>query len=317
VTQLSSSNTLVSIVVPSFNQGKFIAETIDSILKQDYRPIEILVIDGASTDKTLNVLESYKGIQELRWWSEPDNGVTDAVNKGLAKACGEIIGIQSSDDLYMPGAISAAVEFMKAHSDVALVFGDVELINERSEVIGRDIQTAFDLKHYLGRFAYIPQPSAFFRAEMFKEIGGWREEVSYAADADLWLRIAVRYKVARINRLMARYRYHPEQRDTQKSKIARDWEKAIRDLLASNNIDRSARRYARMGIFLAKYRYTPESDWMKRTRLLYRAAAANPKAVLNPSFPKREFIIGREPIWKFLSRVKRCLGFSPRGTVKH
>ncbi len=314
---MSSVNPLVSVVVPSFNQGKFIAETIDSILEQDYRPLEILFIDGASTDETLNVLESYKGARELRWWSQPDNGVADAVNKGLARARGEIIGIQSSDDLYLPGAVSAAVEFLGAHGDVALVYGDVALINERSEEIGRDVQTAFDLKHYLGRFAYIPQPSAFFRAEVFEEIGGWREEVSYAADADLWLRIAVRHKVARIDRLMARYRYHPEQRDAQKSKIARDWERAILDLLASNDIDDSARRYARMGIFLAKYRYTPESDWMRRTRFLYRAAAANPKAVLNPSFPKREFIIGRDPIWKFLSRVKRCLGLSPRGTLKH
>jgi glycosyltransferase involved in cell wall biosynthesis len=299
-------------VVPSFNQGHFIKETLDSILSQDYRPIEVLVIDGGSTDQTVQVLGSYRGVPELKWWSEPDNGVVDAVNKGLEKARGEIISIQSSDDLYLPRAITAAAEFLTEHNDVALVYGDVELINERSEVVGRDILETFNLKHYLGRFSYIPQPSAFFRAPLVKEIGGWRQEVSYTADADYWLRIAVRHKVERIDRLMARYRYHPAQRDTQTAKIARDWEQAITDLLAANNLDRSTRSFARMGIYLAKYRYTPESDWLRRSLYLYRAAVANPAAVLDARFPKRELIIGREPIWKFLSRLKRRMGFRPR-----
>lgn len=310
-----TTNPLVTIIVPSFNQGRFIRETIDSILSQDYRPIEVLVIDGASTDQTIEVLESYPGVPELKWRSEPDNGVVDAVNKGLGNARGEIVAIQSSDDLYLPGAISAAVEFMRAHRDIALVYGDVDLIDEKSAVTGRDVLTAFDLKHYLGRFTYIPQPSAFFRRDVIEQIGGWRQEVSYAADADFWMRIAVRHNVAKVDRMMARYRYHADQRDTQKAKIARDWEKAIRDLLASNKLDRATRRFAEMGIHLAKHRYTPESDWKRRTRHLYRAAAANPRAVFHPSFPKRELLPGREPIWKALSRIKQRLGFRPRAST--
>ena len=306
------NSSLVTIIVPSFNQGRFIREALDSILSQDYRPIEVLVIDGASTDQTVEVLESFAGVSELKWWSEPDRGVADAVNKGFARAQGSIIGIQSSDDLYLPGAISAAVECMQAHRDVALVYGDVELIDEDSAVTGRDVLEAFDLEHYLGRFTYIPQPSAFFRRDVIEQIGGWREEVSYAADADFWMRIAVRHKVARLDRLMARYRYHADQRDTQKAKIARDWEKMIRDLLAANDFDSSTRRFAMMGIHLAKHRYTPESDWKRRTRYLYQAAVANPWAVFHPCFPKRELLPGREPIWKALSRVKRRLGFRPR-----
>ena len=107
-----NTDSLVTIIVPSFNQGRFIKETLHSILAQDYRPIEVLVIDGASSDLTIEVLESYAGVPELKWWSEPDNGVVDAVNKGLARARGEIVAIQSSDDLYLPGAISAAVEIV-------------------------------------------------------------------------------------------------------------------------------------------------------------------------------------------------------------
>jgi glycosyltransferase involved in cell wall biosynthesis len=306
------NSSLVTIIVPSFNQGRFIKETLDSIMSQGYRPLEVLVIDGASTDETIEVLESYAGVSELKWWSEPDDGVVDAVNKGLERARGEIIGIQSSDDFYLTGTISAAVEFMDAHRDVALVYGDVELIDENSEVTGRDVLTAFDLKYYLGRFTYIPQPSAFFRAQVVEEIGRWRKEANYAADADFWFRIAVRHKVAKLDRLMARYRYHAEQRDTQKAKIARDWERTIRDLLAANDLDNGTRRFAEMGIHLAKHRYTPESDWKRRTRYLYQAAAANPSAVFHPGFPKRELLPGREPIWKFLSRIKRRLGFRPR-----
>src|SRR5689334_17841784 len=153
-----SPRPLVSIIVPSFNQGKFIKATLDSILEQDYRPIEVLVLDGGSRDETLSVLESYQGVAELRWKSEPDEGVADAVNKGLRMARGEIVAIQSSDDLYLPGAISAAVKYLLVNDDVALVYGDVEFINEHSECIGRNVLTAFDLKHYLGRFTYIPQP---------------------------------------------------------------------------------------------------------------------------------------------------------------
>ena len=97
--QDSTRSPLVSIIVPSFNQGRFIKETIDSILGQDYRPIEVLVLDGASTDETVEVLSRYESVPELIWRSEPDNGVVDAVNKGLKRASGEIIGIQSSDDL--------------------------------------------------------------------------------------------------------------------------------------------------------------------------------------------------------------------------
>jgi glycosyltransferase involved in cell wall biosynthesis len=309
------STPLVSIIVPSFNQGRFIKETLDSILGQDYRPIEVLVMDGASTDQTIDVLRGYEGIPEIKWWSEPDRGVVDAVNKGLSWIAGEIVSIQSSDDLYLPGAIRAAAEFLNGHGDVALVYGDVELIDENSDVTGRDILTPFDLRRYLGRFTYIPQPCAFFRARAAASVGGWRQEVSYAADADFWLRIAVRHKVVKLDRLLARYRYHPDQRDTQRAQIARDWEKAVRDLLAANALDRSTRRFARMGVQLAKHRYTDESKWFRKSLFLYCAAVANPRAVFSPAFPKREFIIGREPVWKFLSRVKRRLGFRPRTPI--
>ena len=303
---------LVSVIIPSFNQGKFIAETIDSVLSQDYRPLEVIVMDGGSTDETSSVLEVYRGRSEMRIWSEPDEGVVDAVNKGLARARGEILAIQSSDDAYLPGAISAAVEFMRRNPDAALVFGDVELIDENSRVTGRDVLAAFDLAEYLGRLTYIPQSSVVFRADAARAVGGWRADVSYAADADYWMRIALRFRVSKMDRLMARYRYHPGQRDQHRDRILHDWERMAAGLASQPGMTPRLARYARMGVQLARYRYTPEEHWLERSLHVYRAALANPGALAHRHFPARELLPGRRPIWALLSRIKRAMGLRPR-----
>ena len=305
---------LVSIIIPSYNQGQYIKSTIDSILLQDHPSVEIIIYDGGSTDETVSILRSYDEVPELFWCSEPDKGVADAVNKGLSKARGEILAIQSSDDVYLPGAISAAVECFRQYPDSALVYGDVELIDQDGKLIGKDILEPFDFDRYIGRFSYIPQPAAFFRSDVARQTGHWRPEVSYAADADYWLRIAASHPVRKINRLMGRYRYHPEQRDKQAAKIARDWQKSVLDLLATHSFSPKTKRFARMGIFLAKYRYAPQEAWFWRTWYLYGALLCNPSAVTSQHFPKRELLPGREPVWKILSRLKRTLGFQSRSS---
>lgn len=302
---------LVSIIVPSFNQGQFIRETIDSCLTQGYRPIEVLVMDGGSRDETVDVLRSFNA-PELRWWSEPDAGVVDAVNKGLRLAKGNILSIQSSDDVFLPDAISAAVEALTTVIEAGLVYGDIELIDARSASIGADELGEFDLAAYLGRFQYIPQPGACFTRAALNAVGGWREQFSYAADADFWMRIACRFPVLKLPCRLARYRYHDEQRDTQRARIARDWAGAVENLIASGVLDARQTRYARMGVHLAKYRYAPTNDWRQRTRALYAAVLANPAGLMHEEFPKRELLPGRQPLWAWLSRVKRGLGFQPR-----
>lgn len=302
---------LVSIVVPSFNQGQYIGRTLRSCFEQDHRPLEVLVIDGGSTDETVDLLRACRE-PELRWWSEPDEGVAHAVNKGLALARGEILTVQSSDDLFAPGAASAAVAAFSTEPGLGLIYGDVEHIDADSRVTGSDMQGPFDLASYVGRFQYIPQPGTFFTSTAMKAVGGWREEFSYAADADFWLRLSVRFRVRKIDRIMGRYRYHDEQRDRHRDRIARDWAGAIGDLLRSGRLDRRQQRYARMGVHLARYRYAPERDWVARTRELYAAVLSNPVAVLDPRFPGRELFPGREPIWRLFSRIKQKLGFKPR-----
>ena len=304
---------LVSIVLPSFNQGQFIAETVKSCLEQSYRPIEILVQDGGSTDGTVSILQSFEAA-ELHWISEPDEGVVDAVNKGLRRAKGDILTIQSSDDVFVSGAIAAAVEALSKDSTIGLVYGDVELIDQEFCITGADIQGPFDLALYFGRLIYVPQPGTFFTRKALEVVDGWRAEVSYTADADFWLRIALHFPVCKLSRIMARYRYHPLQRDRQRASISRDWERMIRGFIANEPLDGRTRRYARSGIFLARHRYADPQQWWGRTKALYGALLINPALMMHPGFPKKELLPGREPIWKQLSRAKRALGLKPRGT---
>ena len=218
---------LVSVVVPSFNQGLFIRATIDSILTQDYRPVEMIVIDGASTDETLEVLRSYGEKAELQWVSEPDRGVVEAVNKGLARVRGDIVAIQSSDDCYLAGALSRIVEEFRRRPDVGLIYGDTVKVDAAGKELMRYVIGPYSLENLLLLRTWIPQASAFFRRELLEAVGGWDERVPYVADTDLWLRIAFRTRVLKIDRYLSQRRIHDAQRDTQSAKIVHDYARMI------------------------------------------------------------------------------------------
>ncbi|MDH5694129.1 MAG: glycosyltransferase, partial [Gammaproteobacteria bacterium] len=301
----------VSIIIPSFNQGKYIRETIQSCLDQDYRPIEIIVQDGGSKDETLDIVRSFN-CPELTLVVEKDNGVVDAVNKALLRSHGDILTIQSSDDVFLPSAISAAVATLENNPAYGIVYGDVKHIDSNSTITGEDVQGEFDLLHYLGRFSYIPQPGTFFTRNALNSVKGWRADYSYAADADFWMRIALQYPVYKLHQFVGAYRYHPEQRDTQKEKIANDWCGLATDLIRTGKLSFRQRRYARMGMHLANYRYTSEENWVYRTVELYSALLSNPIAIFNSQFPKRELFPGRAPLWSLLSRIKQAIGLKPR-----
>ena len=129
---------LVSIIVPSYNQGAYIKQALDSILEQTYQPIEIVVVDGASTDATLDVLHTYDTVSEVKWVSEPDNGVVEAVNKGFAMASGQVLAIQSSDDAYAANTVvDTALKALRADSDVGLLYGDVQKIDAAGRLMNR------------------------------------------------------------------------------------------------------------------------------------------------------------------------------------
>ena len=197
---------LVSIVTPSLNQGAYIEETIRSVLEQDYPDLEHIIVDGGSTDATLDVLRRYP---HLMWVSEPDRGQADAVNKGFAMARGAIFGWLNADDLYLPGAVSAAVEALQ-ESGCALVHGGWRQIDEHGRTI-RDVEPVpFDYRRQLEEANRVAQPSGFFTREAFEAVGGLDVRYRYAMDYELWLKIGARFDVCHVDRVLGAYRYHPE-----------------------------------------------------------------------------------------------------------
>jgi glycosyltransferase involved in cell wall biosynthesis len=274
-----SARPLVSIIVPSFNQGQFIRQTLDSILSQDYRPVEILVIDGGSTDETVDVLKSFGARLDLTWVSEPDRGVVEAVNKGLAAARGEIVAIQSSDDCYSPGAIARVVREFSADSRVGLLYGDTVKVDEHGNDLSRYRIGEFSLENLFLIKTWIPQPSAFFRRELYEVIGGWDERIPYAPDTDFWIRMAFRTDVRKVDEYLSQRRVHGAQRDVQAARILRDYSKMIEQSAEIRQAPRHLQRAAHAGKYLLRSRYNPEnSDWFV-ARGLIRAAWICPKSL--------------------------------------
>lgn len=178
---------LVTIITPSYNQGKFIKETIESVLNQDYPKIEYWVIDGGSTDETIDILKSYAG--KLNWISEKDEGQADAVNKGIMLARGSIIGWLNSDDLYMEGSITHVVEFMIEHPKADMVYGEGYFINQNSNIVDRYNTERFSKKR-LAETCIICQPTAFFTDRIVKKVKLLDKNLQLCMDYELWMKIA-------------------------------------------------------------------------------------------------------------------------------
>lgn len=184
-----SEHPLVSVITPSFNQEKYLSKTIQSVLTQDYPFIEYIVIDGGSSDNSAQIIE---GVQNrLAYWvSEKDKGQTDAINKGFAKATGEIIAWLNSDDTYEPGAISAMVETFKKNQDCGFIYGDCNFINAEGAIIGKFNAKQTDLKRLRAGYVHIPQQAFFFRGELWQRVAPLDDSIYFAMDYDLWLRLA-------------------------------------------------------------------------------------------------------------------------------
>lgn len=193
---------LVSIITPSYNQGEFIRETIESVLNQDYEKIEYIVIDGGSTDNTLNILREYQ--EHLIYISESDNGQSDAINKGFRMANGQIVAWLNSDDVYEPQCVSKAVEAFQKNPEVAMVYGDGYLIDSEGIRKGTfSFSRDFNLWALVHIWDYIMQPTVFFKADALRQVGYLREDLHWTMDWDLWMKLALRYDVAYIKEYLA------------------------------------------------------------------------------------------------------------------
>jgi glycosyltransferase involved in cell wall biosynthesis len=178
---------LVSIVTPSYNQGRFLQRTIESVLNQSYPNIEYVVIDGGSTDESVDILRSYG--DRFKWVSEKDRGQTHAINKGMARVSGEILAYLNSDDVLLPGAIERVVDFFRRHPKCDMVYGDADYIDENDRVTGRYNTAEYSYNRLL-EDCMVCQPAAFWTRRIAEKIGPFDESLDFTMDYDYWLRIA-------------------------------------------------------------------------------------------------------------------------------
>lgn len=229
------SRVTFSVVTPSFNQGPYIDATLRSVLEQNYPDLEYQVMDGGSTDQTVDILRRYDG--RIKWVSQKDGGQSDAVNQGVARTSGQLIGWLNSDDTYCPGALVTVAEYFQSHPDVMLVYGDAEYI----DATGRPITRCAHIEPFNGRRLlhysdFIVQPAAFFRREAFEAVGGLDVTLNYCMDYDLWLKMAARFRIAYIPHTLARFRWFGQNKT------------AVGGLERLQEIERMARRHGARGL---------------------------------------------------------------------
>lgn len=234
--------TLVSIITPSFNQASYLEQTIQSVLDQDYADIEYLVIDGGSTDGSVDIIKKYA--PRLAYWaSEKDSGQADAINKGMSRAHGEIVAWLNSDDTYLPGAVAAALKAFDANPDVALVYADMLAVDERGQTFNTFRYKQLSLEDLLS-FQIIGQPAVFMRRAAFEKAGGLDLSYHFLLDHHLWIRIAAQGRILHLPQTWAAARYHAQAKNrAQASEFGReafrilDWAKT-----QSNLVPRIGRR---------------------------------------------------------------------------
>lgn len=216
---------LVSIVTISYNQARFLPATIESVLGQTYENIEYILIDGGSNDGSQEIIKQYA--DRLAYWiSEPDKGQTDAINKGFARANGQIMAWLNSDDTYEPHAVSEAVEFLQGNPQVGLVYGAADYIDEHGRHIGHFPAAQTNYTRLRRGYVHIPQQAAFWRADLWQQVGPLDPTYYFAMDYDLWLRLAKVSQIKYLPRLWAHFRLHGDSKSI--SEDDRCWPEMVR-----------------------------------------------------------------------------------------
>jgi glycosyltransferase involved in cell wall biosynthesis len=180
---------LVSIITPSYNQGAFIGETIQSILGQDYPHLEYIIMDGGSSDNTLDVIRGFDD-PRLTWVSEADRGMTHALNKGFGRSAGQIMGWLNSDDVFLTKTVvSEAVAYFQEHPEADLLYRDAIYTDAAGKPIGRKQRgKPFDIVNTISYLNSVPQPASFWRRSLWAQLGELREDLQFAMDGEYWIR---------------------------------------------------------------------------------------------------------------------------------
>lgn len=197
----------ISIVTPSFNQAQFLERTILSILNQNYPNLEYLIIDGGSTDGSVDIIKKYE--KYLAYWvSEPDNGQTDAIKKGFEKSTGNILAWLNSDDIYLSGTLHKAANFFQEYIDTDLIFGNIYLIDENDNSIDELRFTDFDFETLIFEGGNLHQTGTFWKRDFYEKVGSINPRYEFSMDIDLFCRMGKLGKFTHINHYLAAFRIH-------------------------------------------------------------------------------------------------------------
>jgi glycosyltransferase involved in cell wall biosynthesis len=215
----------ISIVTPSYNQAQFIRYALDSIHSQGYPDLEHIVMDGGSTDGTVDILRSYdKG--DIIWLSEPDSGQSDAINKGMRRTTGDILAYLNSDDALLPGSLTFVAAYFEQHPDIDVLYGAVETTDADHNVISRELQpSTLDWWTVMTKRMVLPQQGIFWRRRVYEALGDFDETLHYRMDYDFWMRsLLAGFNWGRTEQFLGQFRIH----DTSKSgsqdiNFAADW----------------------------------------------------------------------------------------------
>lgn len=195
----------VSIVTPSYNQGQFLEETIRSVLLQGYPNLEYIIIDGGSTDNSVEIIRKYE--PWLTYWvSESDKGQAEAINKGWAKTTGQILTWLNADDIYYPITLASMAKIFSIEKNAQLVYANVDVLNEIGHVVDNFTARQFSFEEILCSYGFIPQQTAFFKRTAFDSEIEVNPHLHYVMDFELWLRIVSRYAFYYVNNTWAGFR---------------------------------------------------------------------------------------------------------------
>ncbi|MFN8411966.1 MAG: glycosyltransferase family 2 protein [Anaerolineales bacterium] len=206
--------TLVSIITPSYNQAAYLEQTLTSVLNQEYPHIEYIVIDGASTDSSVEIIKRYEN--KLAFWvSEKDKGQAEAINKGFDKATGEIVAWLNSDDYYLPGAVHAAVKVFDEHPDVVLVYGNMLAVDQNGKTFNTLNYKQLTLADLLC-FQIIGQPAVFMRRSALQNLR-LDSSFHFLLDHYLWIQLVQHGPILHVDQTWAAARYHAEAKNRAKA----------------------------------------------------------------------------------------------------
>jgi glycosyltransferase involved in cell wall biosynthesis len=272
----------LSIVTPSYNQGRFLEETILSVLNQGYEPLEYIVIDGGSTDESVEIIKRYQ--DRLTYWvSEKDRGQVHAINKGLERVTGDVFAFINSDDIYFPGAFNSVMSYFKDHPDASWVCGNTQLFGEGHET--RLIQTVVpkSAAHCLAWAYKAPQPGHFWKTDIVRS--GFEERWNYDFDHDMYVRLLLNgHKCEYLPTQMAGYRLH------EVSKTIAEGHRQLEEFdriaeFYETRLEGADQRWCRATRFLRlSYAASEAGKRVEAAKWLTRALATHPESLMNRPF---------------------------------